>query len=59
MSTRHTTVRFEDFSSFIESWEKQISIGSYYFVAGTAPDDLAPEFKLDIVLPTGSRIGPP
>jgi len=58
MSTRHTTVRFEDFSSFIESWEKQISIGSYYFVAGTAPDDLAPEFKLDIVLPTGSRIGP-
>ena len=58
MATRTAKLQFQSLEDFLSSWKQEIAQGSVFLDSTSAPKDLASEFKLDIGLPLGMRIGP-
>jgi hypothetical protein len=58
MATRVAKYKFASMSDFLDRWDSQLSKGSFFLEPGAAPTDLAAEFKLDLLLPLGQRLGP-
>ena len=58
MATRVVNRKYQTITEFLNQWENEIKNRSLFLPAGTAPEDLTAEFKLDLILPTGTRLGP-
>ena len=58
MATRVVNLKFKSLTDFLKRWDSEIKNRSLFLPPGTAADDLAAEFKLDLALPLGMRLGP-
>ena len=58
MATRVVNRKYQTLTEFLEQWEKELKNRSLFLPAGFAPEDLTAEFKLDLSLPNGVRLGP-
>lgn len=58
MAVRQTTLDLKRVSDFVRAWHGGLSQQAVVIPAGHEDGDLAPEFKLDLVLPALGRVGP-
>ncbi len=58
MAVRRATRRYEDLDSFLEDREGSLRSGAILLPPDTVDGELAPEIKLDLVVPLLGRIGP-
>jgi hypothetical protein len=58
MAVRQTTLDLKRVSDFVRAWHGGLSQQAVVIPAGHEDIDLAPEFKLDLILPALGRVGP-
>ena len=58
MAVRQTTLDLKRVSDFVRAWHGGLSQQAVVIPAGHEDSDLAPEFKLDLILPALGRVGP-
>jgi hypothetical protein len=58
MAVRHATRQYEDLASFLKDYEGSLRSAAIMLPAGTVEGDLAPEIKLDLIVPLKGRVGP-
>ncbi|MEY3213243.1 MAG: hypothetical protein RIT28_3724 [Pseudomonadota bacterium] len=58
MAVRQTTLDLKRVSDFVRAWHGGLSQQAVVIPAGHEDGELAPEFKLDLVLPALGRVGP-
>lgn len=58
MAVRRATRRYEDIDSFLADREGSLRSGAILLPPDTVDGELAPEIKLDLVLPLVGRVGP-
>lgn len=58
MATRRVTVTFPDLKSFMTAHAQSLSMGALVVPPEEGRDELAPEVRLDLVLPLLGRVGP-
>ncbi|MCB9758682.1 MAG: hypothetical protein H6739_02485 [Alphaproteobacteria bacterium] len=58
MATRHARLDLSKLSDFLTQWRSSLSQGAVLLPPGTVEGELAPEFKLDVLVPVLGRIGP-
>lgn len=58
MAVRHTSLDFSDFETFVKEARTSLASGAVMIPADRIDGELAPEFKLDLVLPFVGRVGP-
>ncbi len=58
MAVRHATLDLTDFQTFLREAKGSLASGAIFLPAGTVEGELAPEFRLDLILPLVGRFGP-
>jgi hypothetical protein len=58
LAVSSASYQFEDLSTFLKVYEESISKGSLFLPAGAISEDVANEFKLDLIVPIIGRQGP-
>ena len=58
MATRRATRKYSDLASFFEDLDEHLKGGFCLLPAGSFRGELAPEIKLDLMVPVAGRIGP-
>ena len=58
MAVRQTTLDLKRVSDFVRAWHGGLSQQAVVIPAGHEEGELAPEFKLDLILPALGRVGP-
>lgn len=58
MATRRVTVTFPDLKSFLSAHAESLSLGALVVPPEEGRDELAPEVRVDLVLPVLGRVGP-
>jgi hypothetical protein len=58
LATRHVTYEYPNLTVFLKAYEESISKASLFLPAGAVDEEVANEFKLDIIVPMIGRQGP-
>lgn len=58
MAVRQASLRYDTIGAFLKSWRDTVSQGAAFLPAGTVEGGVAPEFKLDLIVPAIGTIGP-
>ena len=58
MAVRSASYKFEDLSTFLKVYEESICKSSLLLPSGAVKEDVADEFKLDLIIPVIGRQGP-
>ena len=58
LAGRHATYEYPDIATFLKAYEESISKSSLFLPGGAIEEELANEFKLDLIIPMIGRQGP-
>jgi hypothetical protein len=58
MAVRHATRRYPDVVSLLRDWEGTLKLGALLLPPDALDGEPAPEMRIDVVLPSGKRVGP-
>jgi len=58
MAVRHATRRYPDALALLQEWESSLKAGALLLARDALDGEPAPELKMDLVLPSGTRVGP-
>jgi len=58
LAARHATYEYPDIGTFLKAYEESLSKSSLFLPAGAISEEVANEFKLDLVIPMIGRQGP-
>ncbi len=58
MAVRRATRRWDDLGAFVKDWNGTLQAGALYLPADSVDGELAPEIRLDLMLPILGRVGP-